>query len=221
MKKYSSIVVQADHQVLVSILDRMKQGGDADFQYDDSLSREYAVNIFVQPNEVCCFKDMKTDAFGATIWLYIKGGQLTISNIVADPKIVRDLSVTQYNTILNDFFHNFMSKFIDDRIVNKIVVDGENVSMKQLISEASYKKLLSWVNTCNQDNPISHDFDEKRWFDFLISICDNGDDLSAADLINWLEEDRGWTSTYHPGRFDEIANAYEYGLALLRYVRNV
>lgn len=213
MKKYSSIIVKAPHNELIQILEKLRNVSSNDYKFEEGFANDYAVNIFRKPEEVACFRALYDGAYNSTIWLCITDDELKVTNIV--PDTITRLSITQYNMIMNAFFMDFLSKVIDAS--NVVYIDGENLEMKEMISPDAYKKLMDWVGLCNKDNPLSHVNDEERWFDFLIAINNNNDDLSPKDLVRWLQEDYGWSYSYNPERFDEISYAYEYGLSLLKY----
>lgn len=216
MRKYSSLKIQDTHERLVKMLERLKINSNNKYVYESSLSDDYAANIFLEPSETACFRVVNDSSINPTIWLCVMGKELRVANIV--PGNETKLSISEYNYILRDFFSDFVSRMSDDEMV--VFIDGNDVKMDTLISKDAFEKLNLWARLCNQDNPISHRFDEERWFDFLIALEKNDDDLEPSDLVKWLQEDLGWPYSYNPERFVEIRDAYEYGLSMLKYINN-
>lgn len=213
MKKFSNLVIEARHEELIDILHTLKQTPSKTYIYEPDLSKNYAAGIFRKPNETACFKVIGDWAFGASIWMYISDDQLRVANIV--PKENNRLTISQYNLIMSNFFHDFVAKVIDKKYA--VFIDGENIDLEKLLPADTFKKLTLWEKACNQDYPISHGMDEERWFAFLVSIFHNNVNLSPSDLVSWLQEDCGWKMSYRPERFAELRYAYEYGLSLLKY----
>lgn len=215
MKKFGSLVVKGTHQGLISLLAGLKNTQSAEFVCDNKLSEDYARNIFLKPDEAACFRAQGADYFDSTIWMVIQNGELRVANIV--PGSVTSLSIAQYNVILSAFFHHFVAPQLKSQ--NAVYIDGEDVSIADLLPDDCYKKLKIWVNTCNQDSPILHPADEELWFDFLVSMSELPIEqrLLAGYLITWLQEDCHWSATYRPERFENLVQAYEYGLSLLDF----
>ncbi|MDE7346790.1 MAG: hypothetical protein K2N48_08645 [Muribaculaceae bacterium] len=213
MKKFSNLVIEAGHEELVEMLRTLKRTPSNTFIYEPELSNDYAANIFRKPDETACFKVIGDWAYGSSIWMYITDDLLRVANIV--PKEANRLTISQYNLIMSRFFHDFVAKVINEKYA--VFIDGDNLNIENILPSDTYRKLMQWEETCNQDYPISHGMDEEKWFAFLVSIFQNDVDLSPSDLVTWLQEDCGWRMSYRPERFAELKYAYEYGLSLLKY----
>ncbi len=218
MKKFGSLIIEGSHHELVSLLAALKDRRSKEFVYISDLSERYARNIFLKPDEAACFRALGPNSFDATIWVVIQSCRLRVANIV--PETVTSLSISQYNVLLSSFFNHFVAPELKSE--NVVYIDGENIDLAEVLPDDCYKKLISWAKTCNQDSPISHPLDEQKWFAFLESMSNEPVErrLSAEDLITWLQEDCGWKASLLPERFENLTQAYEYGLALLDYLND-
>jgi hypothetical protein len=83
-------------------------------------------------------------------------------------------------------------------------------SMEDLIPK-SYEKLHLWMSNF----PLSHHtFDTERWFDFLIALVDNSEELSSDDLEKYLRE-----QNWNENDVQSQVLKYEEEINLLLYAR--
>ena len=220
MKKFISIKIQDSNSSLTELLKKMIDQKDKDFVYDADTSER--VNQDCKNDPICkgnlyaVFKTKLDSLYKTYVYISIKGDELDVFNITSqDPRYSR-LNVTQYNFVMNFFFHHFMARFLDSSFSNKVFFSGEDQKMIDLIGENAYNALVQWEKTCNKDNPISHPMDEDKWFYFICELYKSGKNLHPSDLEKWLTEDCNWSSFYNEV-ISQIANELEYSLELLKY----
>ena len=131
-----------------------------------------------------------------------------IINIVPDCKSYVSLDKDQYNQIL-DFFKADIFFSIKEEFGNEIKETSANYTIEEIIPH-SFKLLNRWLNAY----PLSgHTLDQKRWFDFLISLVKNDESLSLDDFSQYIKENYNW-SEKDISRFEF---KLEEELSLLRY----
>ena len=136
-----------------------------------------------------------------------------IANIV--PREISELTNEQYNMILSTFLNDFLRP-ICEKFSVKVDVTSGNQSMRDWVSEETYKKIRSFSVTANKSTGSAHPCDQERWFAFIVSVLRNNEKLDPTQLERWLVEEEGW----HYDIASELAIEYEQGLSLLNYYVN-
>ena len=214
MLKYQYLSIIHPEKELIELLRKMKEPNQGVFQYQKKLASDYAKNIFASEDHVGCFKTRRTSLAEASVWVVISGQELKVTNIT--PTVVGFLGITQYNIILNSFFHDFIAKFIDETWEGCISISGENISFSDMLSDATYKALESWVSLCNKDNPFIHPLDLERWMKFVTLLHKDEVDFSTEDFAQWLSEEKKWPVSLNM-QIMNLAERLRYSLDLLNY----
>lgn len=216
MRKFTELVIESEEQNLIHLLENLKTANSKQFVFEKKLSEEYAQNIFVNDNQVACFRTTQKKHFDSKIWIVANNAKFRITNIVSNT--ISELGIARYNQVMHDFFYDFVSKSLDERY--KVYYSGEIIEMNGLISKAAYDALIKWESVCNKSNPIGHPSDEKLWFEFIKQIVKNGDKLTASDLEKWLIEDKKWSFPFLNEEISKLISYYEYSIDLLNYYDN-
>lgn len=137
----------------------------------------------------------------ATSWLYV-------SNIV--PEQISELSLDQYNQILQDFWAAF-AKPAADSIGVPVELSPDEQSVKDWLSPESARLLKLFSLAANKSTGSSHPMDRQRWYDFLIALHHSGENPSVNLLRRWLVEEERWSDE---AAFDLVCE-YEFALGLL------
>lgn len=134
---------------------------------------------------------------------------IKIINIVPIHKTgITSLSKELYNEIL-DTFRDVVLSPIETRYGNKIIESASEYSIEDVIPISS-SVLKRWLSAY----PLSgHSYDQKRWFDFLISLIDNNETLSLDDFSQYIKENYDWTDQ----DIETFELKFEEELALLEY----
>ena len=212
MKKYISLSIKNESEVLLNLMKTLKNSSNSVFTYLKKNTEEYAKNIFVPESNVACFKTRRKSLFESYVWLLLSGESIIVTNIVSNK--CPQLGVDDYNIIIKAFYNDFIATFIDDSYM--IQMSDDNVEISDIIDEDTYKKLTHWEMACNKETPISHFIDYQNWLDFVVSSFKNGSYLSSEDIVKWLKDDRKWPDAYEQS-INQLADYYEYGIAILKY----
>ena len=149
------------------------------------------------------------DREAASLWLaYSNSGDLEVANIVPEER--NELSVHQYNSILNDFWQRFVQPAMAGLNINAEITKSET-SIEDYLSKPIADLLRRFSNAANKSTGSIHPLDRKRWFSFLIAAHTENTTVSTDILRKWLIEEGGWSDDK---AFDLVVE-YEYGRELL------
>lgn len=95
------------------------------------------------------------------------------------------------------------------------MTDNDNL-LKEYIPLTSIKLLDDFSKSANKDTGSSHPDDEKRWFDFIISVVKSGSNLPVDALQDWLQAD-GWSEE----RADRLSSEFEFGASILYHYKGL
>ena len=150
----------------------------------------------------------------ASVWVVITNEELTITNIT--PNEIGSLGVVMYNTILQTFYEDFLAKFLDEDMRNKVFITGEESSLSDVLSEETFKALQKWERCCDHTSPITYNLDRLMWFEFIILLHKDDTKLDMDDFEQWLQEDCKWSSVLND-IITDLRNNLEYSLDLLTH----
>jgi hypothetical protein len=137
-------------------------------------------------------------------------GVLHVSNI--SPREVGQLSIGEYNAILEDFHERFARPSAQTMGVT-IELTEEEADLRRWLSEAAAIKLRTFCKLANRGTGGAHPLDRNRWLDFVVSAHREGSRLEAATLRRWLIEVEGW----YPEVADRLAGEYEFSGEVLTF----
>lgn len=214
MKKFKTLTVRASHRELEELLDTLKKQDKGIFTYKRTKSNEYAKNIFHKEKNVGCFSTERKTLSRASVWVVIKKEELTITNITSNE--IDSLSVAMYNNVLQTFFEDFLTKFLDEHMKNNVFITDEEASLSDMLPDKTFKALQNWERCCNHVSPITHESDRTMWFEFIRLLHIDGIKLDLNDFAQWLREDCKWSSDLD-NIIDKLQINLEYSLDLLTH----
>ena len=211
MKKFRTLKIQKSQGCLVELLNILKSSQKSIYTYQKKLTEDYAKNIFVDVNNVACFKTKRKSLFESCVWLLASNDTLIVTNITSSSN--HQLGITNYNFILMSFFNDFIRPYLDDTF--RVEISGEEISLQEMLNEETFNFLNIWESTCNKESPVSHPIDYQNWMNFVVSAYKHKCELSPDDLSQWLSEDKHWPQMLN-SQISEIASLYEYGIDILK-----
>ncbi len=166
-------------------------------------------------NNWLCYEHSEGDKLPhAALFLADKSPDLFyVSNIV--PKNVSELSYDQYNVLLNDFISKVVRPAIERTQVEVEITEPET-SIAIIAGEDISKKLDRFSVLANKSTGSAHPLDLERWFDFIVAVHKEGVVIDTDMLIRTLIE-QGWSED----KAGELAEEYEFALALLKYFEEI
>lgn len=196
---------------LQQLLIDLQNAKHAPFTYMKQASTEYARNLFLNTGKAACFKTNRKTLFEARVWVLVSSTTLRVTNITSEKNT--DLDIFNYNKILNVFYDEFVSKYIDESF--NVNISSGNIYITDIIDEKTFTKLQLWESTCNKSMPLDHIIDRTNWLNFIIEYHDNKDNLSPEELVQWLLEDCNWNTDILRPIARSLADKFKYGVDLL------
>jgi hypothetical protein len=135
---------------------------------------------------------------------------LYVPNVV--PHESGRLTYDEYNRVVVEFHHEYAGPVALDMGFSALLTSDDQ-TLEDWISTDSAQKLRSFSLNANKSTGSGHPCDQRRWYDFVISVHRNNDSLCASTLERWLIEEEGW-GEHQAGR---LAVEYEEELGLLSY----
>ncbi|MCP4699904.1 MAG: hypothetical protein GY862_24090 [Gammaproteobacteria bacterium] len=161
-----------------------------------------------------CFQRHLEDGLDSSLWLTEKDkNTLYVSNIVPTEK--PELSIVEYNSILNDFFNSFLQDASRKYNAN-IDMTSEDYSLDDLINKEAAKALRVFSSFANKSTGSAHPKDRERWLDFILLAYSDRKNFSPDEVEKFLLED-GWTHNFAV----DLAIEYEFGIDLLEHTEEV
>lgn len=150
-----------------------------------------------------------------------------VTNII--PANVNELSIEQYNRILDIFYQNVIVPYKRANI--PLQVEGptsDQFDPLSIISRPALDKLRQFSLMANKSTGYSHPLDKQRWFDFICQTVDDGRIFDVETLAKFLQDKEYWgngkdgtgfSSTWTEEMAWELAGNYELSCDLLMYYR--
>lgn len=123
----------------------------------------------------------------ASLFLSREGCSAKVTNIV--PLEVGELSVEQYNRLLEEFYISFVEPLNHDRA--QIDWTPGELSLDELLGPDVAGLLRSFSSAANKSTSASHPRDRERWNRFVIAAHEAGRDMDPDLLVSWLMQE-GW-----------------------------
>lgn len=205
MKRYKDCALICNNeQSPIELLDNVllyskKKGYKTDryktFEENDSLSVYIKVKDLPYSRMIIC-------AFN-------EGDKVEIVNIIPMPESgISHIDYIEYNKLL-DIFRDNVFTVISERHGNKIEENTEDYTLEEIIP-LSYPKLQTWLSMY----PLSgHTLDTKRWYDFIIELHKNREQLPISDFEKHIQENYEWDEK----TIEEFSFRLESQLELLDY----
>ena len=183
----------------------------ADGRWSVDFERMKEAKGTITTDDVLLFRTRATENYpeaGLTLWEHEKG--YCVPNIV--PLESDQLSYQQYNAILDDFIEVIASDVAVKHGFEISTTSGHQ-SIGDWIQEDAVTKLHCFSGAANKSTGGSHPADQRRWFDFIVSVHRSGQTLDDDQLTRWLIEVDGWDE----GTAHNLADRFKRAMALLKF----
>jgi hypothetical protein len=212
MKRFIDLEIKASEEILIEFLDKLKAAETNKWKFEKKFTKDYALNISLQENKVACFKANSTKYFEATIWIVINKNNLRVANIVS--RKVSCLGKELYNTIVTDFYNDFVCKHAHNKL--EISITHSDLTIEELANNETAQKLKDWEANYNRSTGNAHPLDREWWFEFIITAVKTNSSLTTEILEQWLTEEKNWILEDN-NITENIIHDFEYGKDLLEY----
>ena len=136
-------------------------------------------------------------------------GRLYVPNIV--PLDAGDLSIDQYNRILNEF-EDLLRACLTPNSELDVRVTSDEAAITDWASSDAADLLEYFSNLANMSTGAGHPLDFQRWARFLVQAHKEGATLHSGFLSRWLIEELRWPAD----RANDLARDYQFARDLLK-----
>jgi hypothetical protein len=211
MKQFKDITITGPNKRLRTLIEEISQNLPAEWSRDfESKSRlKGIVQTGEGPGFVFARKGKNNDP-ASGVFVAHKSGRLYIPNIVPRES-GRELSIVQYNRILDEFADIVRTHLPSDgELVIEVTSDDSTIT--DWVSGTAAELLNRFSICANKATGSSNSEDFQRWAAFLVQVHTDRSTLPSSVLAQWLVEELGWL----PDQADELAIEYEFARNLLR-----
>lgn len=210
MKTFKHLKIQSSIEKLISLVEKLQSGDFLDFKYVSEKSEDYAKMIGKKSNEVLTFESPEIKGSVAFIWMVVgEEKDLRITNIT--PNKSGQLSIEQYNSILDSFYDKVIKLNVDNNY--QVIISTDTKTIIDYAGQEVAEKLQVWIKTANKSTLNTHTLDFERWASFLITAHENDSELTTIQLEKYLVDEIGIPDE---SLVSKIVIDYEYGRDLLK-----
>ncbi|MFA6082834.1 hypothetical protein [Mucilaginibacter sp.] len=156
------------------------------------FERDYSKNT-MNDDVVLCIETpelhLGSKVLKAYLWMRSDDNLFEIFNII--PIKTRVLSYAEYNFILGEFYRLVIKEVTRQMGIDAVITSPEKL-MQDIVGDDIYTLLYRFSKSANKSTGNTNPHDFARWSDFVIAIFRNKIELSADELVRWLEEDENW-----------------------------
>ena len=213
MKRFKSLVIEGAPSLITQLLDGLKKQKGTRFEYNRSLSEEYANNLFRDISQVGCFRTNRVSLFKSSVWMLSNGRSLVVTNITSSLNPV--LTIEEYNQVLDAFLEDSILPIINDADGLTAMISPGDVSMEEVVSTPAFEALNKWQKSfdkvyCEEDSETYSLFVKA-----IVALVKNNDEFSYEDLEGWLIDDCEWPESTK-GYINVFYQRYELGQSVLK-----
>jgi hypothetical protein len=203
---FQDLTIRGSHDAIRAAL-AQPDGGDwhRDHERESSMMSDGSTDLAM------VFAHPRTSELPACVltMLFASDG-FRVTNIV--PVEVGELSIREYNSLLNDFRHRIL-----DAVAKagdfELEVTPSIQTIDHWIGAPAATALRRFSSLANKSTGAAHPLDRDRWFDFVIAVYHANEAISTDLLARWLQEVEGWSSEFAY----ELAGEYETLLSFLKH----
>jgi len=148
----------------------------------------------------------------ASAWVYLAKWteEVRVSNIL--PRKTGQLSINQYNAILEEFAERFLRPAAAKTGVSVELSDAE-ADLENWMTRATADKLRRFSRAANKYPGAIHPADRDAWKEFLIAAHQEDSKLEPTMLSRWFTEVEDWPEE----SADKLVEEYQHARELLAF----
>lgn len=210
MQVFRELFIRGEPEQLAATAEAICSSLSGDWSRDEEAEEGMRALVLNGEANSYCFRCRKRgNRSSATLFLTEKDKKTYhVANII--PRESRKLSYTEYNSIMEEFFKQFVQPAVTKTDVRAEMSEPE-ADLEQWLSPATAKKLRLFCSHANKRTGSSHPADRKLWNDFIVSAHREGTDLDSTTLARWLHEAGDWDEE----GASELAGEYVFAMQLL------
>ncbi len=206
MKRFRELIIHCtSHNDAVSFLHKVEAYcGNEPFIF----SREVR-NLYSPDENMTHILSSVSGTPKSVIVLFAREEVLRVINIVPYKHSASQIEKDDYNKIIEEFSKRIEPLLADGTLME---ITPAEYTMSVIIPK-SFQKLNAWVHCPAPQAPFLHQNDLHMWFDFLIALVENKEELLSGDLELWLREELKWDEDL----IEETVLHFEHDIELLDY----
>lgn len=214
LEVFQELVLEATSDGTSAIRSSLLMHIASNWQHDEAKEQDLMAHGSQSGEDIMVFlrkPDEKAPSVGLVLWQEKNGYKVV--NIV--PQESGELSISQYNAVLQDFVKHIVEPAALDK---KFCVEVSKPwrAIQDWLGETPAAMLRKFSGAANKSSGASHPKDQERWQDFLIAVHKSGHREDPELLRRWLIDIEHWP--------EEIASnlsaSYETALELLQRYDN-
>lgn len=209
MKTFKELKIISQLDKLILLVEKIQTSNLEGFVYEKEKATDYANMIGLKKNQVVTFLCPEIKGAIASVWMVADKNELRITNIT--PHNSRQLSIEQYNAILDYFFEIVIKPNIDGNY--QVILSSDSKTIEDYAGVQVAKKLRAWITLANKSTLNTHPNDFERWASFVIEAHLKNSKLNTTELEKYLIEEINIPDYELVGK---ILTDYEYGRDLLK-----
>ena len=210
MKQFKDLDIKGPDEQLLTLVQALFANLPADWRRDaETESRMDSLDPAGEGEWFAFTRDAKVGYPRIGLSLARERGRLHVPNIV--PLDAGDLSIDQYNHILNEFEDLLRAHLPPNSELNVRVTSNE-AAITDWVSSDAADLLKYFSNLANMSTGAGHPMDFQRWARFLVQAHKEGATLHSSFLSRWLVEELQWPA----GRANDLARDYQFARDLLK-----
>lgn len=130
----------------------------------------------------------------AKVFIYIgnlDNENIHVGNIIPTEPEKSELTIDEYNDILDLFYNDIINKITDEDIEIQYSKNDE-FNPLSILSKESLEKLEVFCNAANKTTGSHHPCDRERWFDFIFYSFTRNEIFSEETLAKFLSDKEYW-----------------------------
>lgn len=208
MKTYKDIFIDVGDKGIVDLIKNVTKIKDGLW----SRSYENEENSKYLGEPAFCFKRENDSSLPeAGLSIFLKEDNIWyIPNVV--PTKSGQLSYDQYNTLLTEFYDNYLVPASAKTDVS-VRITSDTITDEEVLGVEGARLLESFSLCANKSTGSSHPCDQKRWFAFLVEVC-RSDTYVETDKLERILAKQGWSESL----CEKLAIQFEFARDFIEYM---
>jgi hypothetical protein len=212
MQVFRELSIRGEPEQLAATAEAVLSSMTGDWARDAETEERTRRGYLGGARHVYCFHCKKRGQRPAATLFLMDRDQKTYSVVNIVPDEVDRLSYAEYNSILEEFFRQFVQPATARTGARAEMTEAE-ADLERWLSPETVEKLRLFCLAANKRTGSSHPTDRERWYDFIVSAHREGAEFDSSTLARWLHEAGEWDEEWS----DKLAIEYEFARGLLAH----
>jgi len=208
MKCIQELIIEIPSNSYEAFFNRVEKGLNSKWRRDNDNEREINKNAFGQ--YYVFYSPETVNNHKVRLFFICSSAGVKVANIV--PKDVSELTIEEYNAILNEFNNSFI-KPVAKHLGYNIIISSDKKTLNDILkTKKAREALISFSDYSNKTTGTAHPCDRERWYNFVTIAFRANDKPDSHYLKGWFIEN-GW----EPEKASDIIIEFEQEWGILEY----